>query len=58
MDKNKTNEFVIKEDRDENLNGDIGYILYKYKNVGMIFSNPMGKVHGGAMATWVDLITS
>ena len=23
-----------------------------------MFSNPMGKIHGGAMATWVDVLTS
>ena len=33
-------------------------MICKIKNVGKLFSNPMGKIHGGAMASWVDIITS
>jgi acyl-coenzyme A thioesterase PaaI-like protein len=36
----------------------MGYLIYKIKNLVKIFSNPMGKIHGGAMATWVDVLTS
>ena len=35
-----------------------GYMTFKYEKVPPIFSNPMGKLHGGAIATWVDIVTS
>ena len=36
----------------------VGTIIFKFPDVSDYFKNPMGKVHGGAMATWVDCVTS
>ena len=36
----------------------LGHMTFKYENVPSLFSNPMGKLHGGAIATWVDIVTS
>ena len=36
----------------------VGYVTLKFANVSEHFANPMGGVHGGALATWVDIVTS
>ena len=33
-------------------------MTYKYEKVPAVFSNPMMKMHGGAAATWVDIVTT
>ena len=36
----------------------VGSVTFKYKSVPKLFANPIGKIHGGAMVTWVDALTS
>ena len=36
----------------------VGYIKFKYDKVTKYMANGMGSLHGGAIATWVDGITS
>ena len=33
-------------------------VVFKFEKVGKYFLNTMGGVHGGALATWVDIVTS
>ena len=43
------------EDKTQNF---IGELLIKFSNANQYFGNNMGSVHGGAIATWVDIVTS
>ena len=36
----------------------LGTVLYKFSNVDGNFSNQFGNIHGGAIVTWVDIVTS
>ena len=40
------------------LNNLEGTLLLRISEVGEYFANPYGKIHGGAMVTWLDCLTS
>ena len=60
---NKTNYMIeagkVKQQEKSGCDSPIlGSVTFRYKKVPKYFSNPMGKIHGGAMMTWVDALTS
>ena len=48
----------VMDSENDDTTGFVGEMLVQFKNAGDYFLNELGSVHGGALSTWVDIITT